>query len=360
MGKKDKLNKLPMVSICTPTFNRRPFVPVMIKCFEHQTYPKDKIEWIIVDDGTDKIEELVRHIPQVKYFKYDEKMTLGKKRNLLNQKASGDIIVYMDDDDYYPPERISHAVDILRANPKALCAGSSAMFIYFKHINKMIQFGPYGPNHATAATFAFRRSLLSQTKFDENSSVAEERKFLKDYTIPFVQLDSRKSILVFSHNHNSFDKKELLSQGPNPNMHDTTITPADLVNEPEILKFFMEDIDSLLDAYDPGKPQHKPDVTKQLAEIRENREKMIKEHMEKQMQYQDTMNKLNMMNNPQAVQNKINEQTFIIQQLSNENGQLKDKVKYLEDKLKQLINERIQERIKDKHIQLSNKGPTIS
>ena len=25
----------------------------MIKCFEHQTYPKDKIEWIIIDDGTE-------------------------------------------------------------------------------------------------------------------------------------------------------------------------------------------------------------------------------------------------------------------------------------------------------------------
>ena len=356
MGKKDKLNKLPKVSICTPTFNRRPFVPVMIKCFENQTYPKDKIEWIIVDDGTDKIEELVTHIPQVKYFKYDEKMTLGKKRNLLNQKATGDIIVYIDDDDYYPPERISHAVDILRANPKALCAGSSAMFIYFKHINKMIQFGPYGPNHATAATFAFKRSLLSQTKFDENSSVAEEKKFLKDYTIPFVQLDSKKTILVFSHKHNSFDKKELLAQGPNPNMHDTIITPSDLVKEPEILKFFMEDINSLLDAYEPGKPQHKPDVTKQLAEIRENREKIIKEHMEKQ----EAMNRLNMMSNPLAVQNKLNEMSYVIQQLSNENTQLQDKVKYLEDKLKQLINEKIQERIKDKHIQLSSKGPTIA
>ena len=356
MGKKDKLNKLPKVSICTPTFNRRPFVPVMIKCFENQTYPKDKIEWIIVDDGTDKIEELVTHIPQVKYFKYDEKMTLGKKRNLLNQKATGDIIVYIDDDDYYPPERISHAVDILRANPKALCAGSSAMFIYFKHINKMIQFGPYGPNHATAATFAFKRSLLSQTKFDENSSVAEEKKFLKDYTIPFVQLDSKKTILVFSHKHNSFDKKELLAQGPNPNMHDTIITPSDLVKEPEILKFFIEDINSLLDAYEPGKPQHKPDVTKQLAEIRENREKIIKEHMEKQ----EAMNRLNMMSNPLAVQNKLNEMSYVIQQLSNENTQLQDKVKYLEDKLKQLINEKIQERINDKHIQLSSKGPTIA
>jgi len=359
MGK-GKQSKLPTVSICTPTFNRRPFVPVMIKCFQHQTYPKDKIEWIIIDDGTDKIEELVTHIPQVKYFKYDEKMTLGKKRNLLNQKAKGDIIVYMDDDDYYPPERISHAVDMLIKNPKALCAGSSAMFIYFKHINKMVQFGPYGPNHATAATFAFRRSLLSKTKFDESSCVAEEKKFLKDYTIPFVQLDSKKSILVFSHTHNSFDKKELLAQGPNPNMHETTITPSDLVKEDDILKFFMEDIDCLLDAYDPGKPDKKPDVTKQLAEIREGREKMIKEHMEKQLQYQETINKLNIMNNPQVFQNKINEQSFIIQQLSNENSQLQDKVKYLEDKIKQFINEKIQERMKDKHVQLSSKGPTIS
>ena len=97
--KSTKQTEFPFVSLCTPTFNRRPFIPYMIKCFEHQTYPKNKIEWIIIDDGTDKIEELVTHIPQVKYFKYDEKMTLGKKRNLLNEKATGDIIVYMDDTD---------------------------------------------------------------------------------------------------------------------------------------------------------------------------------------------------------------------------------------------------------------------
>ena len=199
MGKnKDKLKipKYPFVSICTPTFNRRPFIPIIIKCFENQTYPKDKMEWIIIDDGTDKIEDLVSHIPQVKYFKYDEKMTLGKKRNISNEKALGDIIIYMDDDDYYPSDRVKHAVDMLRGS-KALCAGSSEMFIYFKHINKMYKFGPYGPNHATAATFAFKKELLKQTKFDEESSVAEERKFLKDYTIPFVQLDSKKCILVF-------------------------------------------------------------------------------------------------------------------------------------------------------------------
>ena len=70
---------LPKVSVCTPTFNRRPFIPMMIECFNNQTNPKDKVEWIIIDDGTGKIEELVTHIPQVKYFYYPEKLTLGKK-----------------------------------------------------------------------------------------------------------------------------------------------------------------------------------------------------------------------------------------------------------------------------------------
>ena len=174
MGKKnrnkdDKLNlkkHKPFVSVCTPTFNRRPFILSMIKCFQHQDYPQDKMEWIIIDDGTDKIEDLIIDISQVKYFKYDEKMTLGKKRNLMHEKSSGEIIVYMDDDDYYPPQRVSHAVQMLLSHPKALCAGSSEIYIYFKHIQKMYQFGPYGPNHATAGTFAFKRELLDNHSYE--------------------------------------------------------------------------------------------------------------------------------------------------------------------------------------------------
>jgi glycosyltransferase involved in cell wall biosynthesis len=155
MGGKDKKKpKYPTVTLCTPTFNRRPFIPMMLKCFEHQTYPKDKIEWLIVDDGTDKIEDLVTHIPQIKYFKYDEKMTLGKKRNLMHSFCKGDIIIYMDDDDYYPPERVSHAVEMLEKNKNYLIAGSSELHIYFRKQNKIFQCGPYKENHSTAACFA--------------------------------------------------------------------------------------------------------------------------------------------------------------------------------------------------------------
>jgi glycosyltransferase involved in cell wall biosynthesis len=279
MGKKSKsknLDNLPLVSVCTPTYNRRPFISSMIKCFNHQTYPKDRIEWIIIDDGTDKIEDLVCDISNVKYYKYNEKMPLGKKRNIMHEKSQGDILVYMDDDDYYPPDRIMHAVNMLQSHPKALCAGASEIYIYFKHISKMYQFGPYGPNHATAGTFAFKRELLKDHRYNDTAALAEEKAFLKDYTVPFVQLEPKKTILVFSHDHNTFDKKTLLN---NPHTQYVKVSDKkveDFVKEKDLLDFFMEDIEIALKDYDAGKPEMKPDVLKQIGELAKEREQLMK------------------------------------------------------------------------------------
>ena len=267
---------LSYVSVCTPTFNRRPFIDAMIECFNHQTYPKDRMEWIIIDDGTDKIEDLVSHIPNVKYFAYDEKLTLGKKRNLMHDKARGEIIVYMDDDDYYPPERVSHAVEMLKANPGALCAGSSEIYIYFKHIDKLYQFGPYGPTHATAGTFAFKRELLTHTRYDETACLAEERHFLKDYSIPMVQLDPLKVILVFSHDHNTFDKRKLLEPA-NTAIKETSKTIDSFIvgsSAAKLKHFFTEEMHDLLKFYDPGHPRMKPDVIEQTAQLEQSRKNM--------------------------------------------------------------------------------------
>jgi glycosyltransferase involved in cell wall biosynthesis len=277
-----KKKKHPLVSVCTPTFNRRPFIPIMFDCFRNQNYPKDRIEWIIVDDGTDKIGDLIEkaNIPQIKYFSIDKKMSLGEKRNYMHKQAKGSIIVYMDDDDYYPPDRISHAVERLTSSPTALCAGSSEMYIYFKHIKKMYQSGPYGPNHATAGTFAFKAELLKQTQYENHAALAEEKAFLKNYTIPFVQLDPMKTILVFSHEHNTFDKRELL-KNPHPDIFKESPKTVDMFikykDEEHIKKFFLKDIDKLLANYEPGLPKMKPDVLKQIKEIDEERSKMMQQ-----------------------------------------------------------------------------------
>jgi glycosyltransferase involved in cell wall biosynthesis len=288
-------NKLPFVSVCTPTFNRRPFVEMMIKCFDNQDYPKNKMEWIIIDDGTDPIEDLVKSHPIVKYFKYDQKMTLGKKRNIMHKESCGDIIVYMYDDDYYPSDRVSHAVERLTNNPGALCAGSSEMYIYFKDNKekcKMVQFGPYGPNHATAGTFAFKRKLLKDTKYNEDACLAEEREFLKNYTVPFVQLDPLKTILVFSHSHNTFDKRTLLDKmESNQYIKYSTRSIGDFIKDKDMIKFFVEDLEEKLKIYEPGNINMKPDVLKQIKELEITRKEMERKIMEDRQKNMDFFNK---------------------------------------------------------------------
>jgi glycosyltransferase involved in cell wall biosynthesis len=285
---------MPLVSVCTPTFNRRPFIPAMLQCFAHQTYPRDRMEWVIIDDGTDPIEDLVSQHPCVKYFRLEEKISLGKKRNMMHDQARGDIIVYMDDDDYYPPERVSHAVDTLLDHRKRKTgiklAGSSEMCIYFKTgelrsphpsssegCGQMVQFGPYGPNHATAATFAFWKELLTDRNlaYDETACLAEERAFLRGYTVPMAQLDPMKVILVFSHEHNTFDKRMLLANmgHPNSGMRVSAKAVTDFIKEPDLLRFYMHDVDAALCAYDPGHPSMKPDVLQQIREkLQKNQE----------------------------------------------------------------------------------------
>lgn len=324
MGKKKGGDKkdLPFVSICTPTFNRRPFWEYTIKCFLHQNYPKDKMEWIIIDDGTDKIRDLVCDISQVKYYEYDGKMPLGKKRNIMHTKSIGDIIVYMDDDDYYPPERVSHAVNMLLTHPSALCAGSSEIYIWFKHIQKMFQFGPYGPNHATAGTFAFKRELLKDHKYEDTASLAEEKAFLKNYSVPFVQLEPKKTILVFSHIHNTFDKKKLLEQGENDYQKTSQRTVQEFVKDDDMRRFYMEKIDGLLQNYQPGDPSNKPDVLKQIKEIEEERKNMAMQQNGSQGQI--VLNQ----NGQQIVLN--NEQ--IVQIIQKQQEQLQHFSRILEDK----------------------------
>ena len=79
MGKKNRKPKKvsaqgkPFVSVCTPTYNRRIFLPQLIKCFQAQTYPKELMEWIVIDDSDKSVEDLFKGVECVKYFRVKKK-----------------------------------------------------------------------------------------------------------------------------------------------------------------------------------------------------------------------------------------------------------------------------------------------
>lgn len=232
----------PFVSVVTPTYNRRRFIKMSIELFKAQDYPKENMEWIILDDGTDKVkdlfEEASKSIPNIRYIESHEKLLIGQKRNRLNDEARGDIIVSWDDDDYYPPERVSHVVHKFILNPKIELAGSSEIYMYYYDIQKIYNCGPYGPTHATNGTMAWRRSYLKTHRYDETVTHAEEKSFLDEYKNPMIQLDPMKVILVMSHRDNTFDKKKLREN--NSMFRLTSLKLNNFIKSAKIRDFFKE------------------------------------------------------------------------------------------------------------------------
>lgn len=237
----------PFVSIITPTYNRRRFIPHLITMVENQDYKKNRMEWIILDDGQDKVKDLFdaatnRNLPTIRYIALDEKQTIGAKRNRLNDEAKGSIIVAMDDDDYYPPCRVSAVVTAFKQKPnqnKEL-AGASEIYMYYSDIKTIYKLGPYNPNHATNGTMAWKSSYAKTHRYDETVTHSEERSFLDDYKHPMIQLDPFKVMLVMSHSENTFDKKKLREQ-ESPFIKKTSMQMKTFIkekNEKELRDFF--------------------------------------------------------------------------------------------------------------------------
>jgi glycosyltransferase involved in cell wall biosynthesis len=96
----------PLVSCIMPTFNRRPYIAQALKSFQQQDYPEREL--IVVDDGTDSIEDLIPPSPNIHYLRLPRRTSIGAKRNLACQQARGEIIAHWDDDDWYAPDRLRY------------------------------------------------------------------------------------------------------------------------------------------------------------------------------------------------------------------------------------------------------------
>jgi len=209
----------PFVSCICPTYNRRRFLPYLLRMFNAQDYPKDRRELIIVDDSPETNEDIINQYnvdKNIRYYYVPEKMELGKKRNYINKLVKGEYVVCFDDDDYYPPERISHALKILQGSRNKPCdqiAGSTRIAIYYTALDEIYEFGPYGPRHGTNGTFAYHREFLKDHHYEDDAKMAEEKFFLKNYSAPLVQLDPYKSIVCISHTANTFDKHNVIKSG---------------------------------------------------------------------------------------------------------------------------------------------------
>src|SRR5262249_23292196 len=96
---------MPRISCIMLTRDRRSFVPLALRCFAAQDYPNHEL--VVVDDGADPVADLAEGVRGVRYVRVRATRTIGAKRNLGCEAASGEIVAHWDDDDWYGPDRLT-------------------------------------------------------------------------------------------------------------------------------------------------------------------------------------------------------------------------------------------------------------
>jgi glycosyltransferase involved in cell wall biosynthesis len=169
--------------------------------------------WIVVDNSDRAAYDWSVSIdhPHVQYTSIKEQHTIGSLRNIcltLAKQAGADYVVFWDDDDYYPPTRISSGIKALVNNPTADIAASSHMYVLLTKENVFMEVGPFMATHGTAATYTIRRRYIDTHSFPDKGR-GEELEFTKNWTAPMVQVPAEETIVVMGHTRNTVDKSQI-------------------------------------------------------------------------------------------------------------------------------------------------------
>lgn len=107
---------MPRVSVIIPAFNASPFIRQAIESVLNQTYPD--YELIVVDDGsTDDTASLVMKYGERLRYVYQKNQGLSSARNTGIAKAGGELLAFLDADDYWGRKKLEHQVALLDQSP---------------------------------------------------------------------------------------------------------------------------------------------------------------------------------------------------------------------------------------------------
>jgi hypothetical protein len=214
-----KEEDLPDISILTITRDRRVFMPLAKYSYMIQSYPEDKLEWVIVDDGDDPIEDTLIGVPNVKYVKCAPGLTISQKRNLAVENAMYDIMVTMDDDDVYPNNSVLQRVAMMLKAPTKECAFCTTIPCYdITKFSSFMNVPPYTlpmSQRVSEATLIFTRKFWSEGKFDDSVHIGEGNAFILGREQMCRELSPQDVIVSLIHPKNTSSRKTPTFNEPN-------------------------------------------------------------------------------------------------------------------------------------------------
>lgn len=139
----------PLISIIIPTYKRARFLMRAIDSALNQTY--SKIEVVVVDDNdpntdfriqTEQLMDRYKENPNVKYIQHSQNLNGAAARNTGIKHSTGDYICFLDDDDWYLPEKTKYQLNYLNEHPEY-----DAVYCGYKRARRSMQ--PYKEGNLT-------------------------------------------------------------------------------------------------------------------------------------------------------------------------------------------------------------------
>jgi glycosyltransferase involved in cell wall biosynthesis len=120
----------PYASVLIDTYNHEKFIEQAIVSVLEQDFPASEREILVVDDGsTDRTPEIVRKFaPQVRYLPKKN----GGQASAFNAgipECQGDVVSFLDGDDWWVKEKLETILPVFRANPDIGAVGHGCLMV---------------------------------------------------------------------------------------------------------------------------------------------------------------------------------------------------------------------------------------
>ena len=121
----------PAVTVLIDTYNHERFIEQALVSVLEQDFPADDVEILVVDDGsTDRTPEIVRKFePRVRLLRKAN----GGQASAFNtgiSEARGEIIAFLDGDDWWMRNKLTRVTQAMRANPALGIVGHGIVMTY--------------------------------------------------------------------------------------------------------------------------------------------------------------------------------------------------------------------------------------
>lgn len=130
------MSEKPFVSVIIPNYNGRRFLATCLEALRRQTYPRERMEVILVDDAsTDDSVSFVRaHFPEVRVLQLERNSGLAAACNRGAAIAQGHVLALLNNDTEVEPQWVEALVEALAAHPWAGAAASKLLLFDRRHI----------------------------------------------------------------------------------------------------------------------------------------------------------------------------------------------------------------------------------